>query len=221
MAFFAVELSVELQEGEAAAECLQLLSAILALSPEASRSVQTLQIMVNDLRKPRRRTFSSRAKGDEPLDATLTILYAHDHERLLRRAAHDAKSRFVCCTNRMGSTMVPAVFDPAEAAGQRLDDVRCYYSRHTGPMKRRHVGVHRERLRGLVDVLGVKVPQVHAKFLLWDEDNVAVSTINWGSQVGRLEQPLDELGLHIEKPGLARELLGQFEDEISGGKVRS
>ena len=91
--------------------------------------------------------------------------------------------------------MVPAIFNPAEIAGRRLDDVRVYYSRQTGPIKRRHVKAHRERLHGVVDLIAVEDPQVHAKFLLWDRDHVVVSTMNWGSQSGSPDNPLDEIGL--------------------------
>lgn len=36
----------------------------------------------------------------------------------------------------------------------------------------------RERLNGIVDVIPVLDTQVHARFLLWDTDDVVVSTMN-------------------------------------------
>jgi len=60
----------------------------------------------------------------------------------------------------------------------------------------------------------VQDPQVHAKFLLWDTEHVVVSTMNWGSQSGSPENPLDEIGLHLEGPGLATSLLAKFEDQL-------
>jgi hypothetical protein len=78
----------------------------------------------------------------------MTILQADDHERLRRKVAHEAGERFVCSTNKVGATMVPGLFNPAEIAGGRLGDVRVYYSRPSGPIKRRHVRAHRERLNG-------------------------------------------------------------------------
>jgi hypothetical protein len=110
--------------------------------------------------------------------------------------------------------MVPGLFNPAEIAGRRLDDVRVYYSRQTGPIKRRHVKAHRERLHGVVDLIAVEDPQVHAKFLLWGKNNVVVSTMNWGSQSGSPDNPLDEVGLHLEGPGVAMSLLAKFEEQL-------
>lgn len=110
--------------------------------------------------------------------------------------------------------MVPALFDPAEVAGRRLSDVRIYYSRRTGPVKRGHVTKHRERLHGIVDLTGVPEPQLHAKFLAWGADHVVVSSLNWGSQSGLEDNPLDEIGLYLEGPDLATALLARFEAEL-------
>jgi phosphatidylserine/phosphatidylglycerophosphate/cardiolipin synthase-like enzyme len=128
--------------------------------------------------------------------------------------AHEAEERFVCCTNKVGATMVPGLFNPAEIAGRRLGDVRVYYSRQSGPIKRRHVTAHRERLNGVVDLIAVQDPQVHAKFLLWDRDHVVVSSMNWGSQSGSPDNPLDEIGLYLEGPSLAKSLLEKFEEQL-------
>ena len=66
----------------------------------------------------------------------------------------------------------------------------------------------------MVDLIGVREPQLHAKFLAWDKDHVVVSSINWGSQSGLPENPLDEIGLYLEGPDLATYLLEKFEAEL-------
>ncbi len=72
----------------------------------------------------------------------------------------------------------------------------------------------RERLHGIVDLTGVPEPQLHAKFLAWDTDHVVVSSLNWGSQSGLEDNPLDEIGLYLEGPSLATSLLDNFEREL-------
>jgi hypothetical protein len=210
--FSAVEVSVELTEGHAAATGLDILRSIISPLSSASRSVETLQFMASDLR--RARSSLSPSVGDQGMPVRMTILQADDHERLLRQVAHEADERFVCSTNKVGATMVPGLFNPAEIAGRRLSDVRVYYSRRSGPVKRRHLKAHRERLSGVVDLVAVEDPQVHAKFLLWDRDHIVVSTMNWGSQSGSPDNPLDEIGLHLEGTNLATTLLAKFEDEL-------
>ncbi len=210
--FSAVEVSAELTETNAVAEGLDLLRQIISKLSSASRSVETLQFMASELRRSRK--VLSTPDGAQVPAVTLTILLAADHERLLRLAAHEAQQRFVCCTNKVGANMVPALFDPAEVAGRRISDVRIYYSRRSGPVKRSHVTKHRQRLHGSVELIGVAEPQLHAKFLAWDRDHVVVSSLNWGSQSGLEDNPLDELGLYLEGPELATALLEKFEAEL-------
>jgi hypothetical protein len=209
--FSAVEVSAELREGHAVATGLDLLREIVAKLSSASRSVETLQFMASELRRQRSRL--SLPSDVTPVTARLNILYAADHERLLRVAAHEAQERFICCTNRVGANMVPGLFDPAEVAGRRLKDVRVYYSRRSGPVKRGHVTKLRERLNGVVELTGVAEPQLHAKFLAWDNDHVVISSLNWGSQSGLEHNPLDEIGLYLEGSNLASSLLDKFEAE--------
>lgn len=208
--FSAVEVSVLLRAGGAAVG-LDVLRSIVSPIFDASRARENLRFMAAELRRSSEDAGHRRASSSGRPKARLSVIYAADHEPLLRKAAHDAQRRFVCCTHRLGAPMVPALFTPAEVAGRRLDDVRVLYSRQTGPVKRRHVSAQRERLHGLVDVIGVREPQLHCKFLLWDDDHVVVSTMNWGSQSGRIDAPLDEIGIHLEGPGLAKELLERVE----------
>lgn len=209
--FLAVDPSVILTEARAAAAGLDVLRFIIASLPDASRSREYLRFMAAELRRSSEVVELRRPQSSPPAKANLSIVHAGDHDPLLRKAAHEAKSRFVCCTNRLGAPMVPALFMPAEVAGRRLGDVRVLYSRQTGPTKRRHVAEQRQRLHGIVEVIGVREPQLHCKFLLWDEDDVVVSTLNWGSQSGRVDDPLDEIGIHVRGPGLATALLCRIE----------
>lgn len=209
--FSAVEVSAELREANAVGEGLDLLRAIISKLSSAGRSVETLQFMASELR--RQRNALSNAGEKRTPNARLTVLYSADHQRLLRLAAHDAQERFICCTNKIGANMVPALFDPAEVAGRRLSDVRVYYSRRSGPVKRGHVTKHRERLNDVVELTGVAEPQLHAKFLAWDSNHVVVSSLNWGSQSGLEDHPLDEIGLYFEGEDLATSLLEKFQAE--------
>lgn len=209
--FTAAEVSVVLTADGAAAAGLDILRSIVAPLPDASRTRENLRFMSAELRRSDDDAGLRRAPSSGIPKARLSIVYAADHEVLLRQAAHDAQKRFVCCSHRLGAPMVPALFTPAEVASRRLEDVRILYSRQTGPIKRRHVSEQRERLHGLVDVIGVREPQLHCKFLLWDDDNIVVSTMNWGSNSGRLDDPLDEIGIHLEGPGLATALLNSIE----------
>ncbi|RWX74852.1 hypothetical protein EPK99_23450 [Neorhizobium lilium] len=211
--FSAVEVSVELREPIAVAAGLDILKGIAVSLASASRSVEILQFLASEARRARP-PLSAGSDQTAAIKARLTVLHAQDHGPLLRKAAHTANERFVCITNRMGATVVPGLLNPAEVAGGRLKDVRIYYSRQSGPTKRKHMAAHRKRLEGTVEVIPVREPQVHAKFLIWDRNDVVVSTMNWGSQSGSEADPLDEVGLHLEAPGIATHLLGLFDESL-------
>nr|WP_236777777.1 phospholipase D-like domain-containing protein [Agrobacterium tumefaciens] len=211
--FSAVEVSVELTEANAAGAAMDVMHSIIAKISTAGQSIEALQFMAAELRRNRSR-LSTSTPSPGSVRTAMRILHASDHNRLLRIAAHDAKTRFICCTNRVGANMVPALFDPAEVAGQRLDEVMIYYSRRGGPVKRSHVAEHRKRMQGQVDLHGVPEPQLHAKFLAWDNDQIVVSSLNWGSQSADTDNPMDEIGLFLEGPGLATTLLEKFQSAI-------
>jgi hypothetical protein len=208
--FSAVEASVELRDALGAAIGLDVLRSIIAKLSTATRSVETLQFMSSDLQRGRL-SIAPTGQTVERAEAELAVLYADGHERLLRRAAHEAGRSFVCCSNKVGAPMVPGLFNPAEVAGRRIEDVRVYYSRETGPTKKRHVRAHRERLHGVVDLLKASVPQLHAKFLAWDSDNLVITSMNWGSQSGYPDNPLDEIGVYLKGPDLATIFVTKFE----------
>lgn len=210
--FTALEVSVMLNEPLATAATLDVLAGILVALPTTSRSVQTLQFWAAGLR---RQADYPRYRSEALNEATLTILRADQHQRLLRHVAHTAQERFVCISHRLGANSVPALLNPAEVAGGRLDDVNIYYSRQMKPVKRSHVKAHRDRLKGVLEIIPVKEPQVHAKFLAWDQDDIVVSTLNWGSQTGTSDAPWDEVGLHISRPGIADALMELFHTELS------
>nr|HAQ94463.1 hypothetical protein [Afipia sp.] len=46
----------------------------------------------------------------------------------------------------------------------------------------------------------------HAKFLLWGDDDIVVTSINWCSWTSPPDASFGEIGVHISRPGLARQL---------------
>jgi hypothetical protein len=210
--FSALEVSAELREAQAAAVGLDMLRTIVGKLSTTTRTTEALQFLASELRRKGPKRI---VDGSHPATTTMTILEADDHNPLLRFAAHNARERFICCTNKVGANMVQALFDPAEVAGRRLKDVRVYYSRRSGPVKRPHINQHRERLNGIVELVGVAEPQLHGKFLAWDTDHVVVSSLNWGSNSTSADQPLDELGLHFNGPNIATQLLQKFDAECN------
>lgn len=201
--FRAHELSVELHD-IAAVGCLELFCAITAAVPTARDSRDAMQAMRTALSlKPGRLLEATQAEDVIPV--TLRILAAPDHLPLLRRAAHDAKERLLVMTHRMGSPMIQNVFDPALVASERIATVQALYSVPSGQVKKRDVRAAGGLGGGSIDLRKIQSrdAMLHGKALLWDHDDIVVTSFNWGSQTASEDKPLDEIGLHLHGRGVA------------------
>jgi cardiolipin synthase len=54
----------------------------------------------------------------------------------------------------------------------------------------------------------MRVPEgeLHGKFLLWDNDDVVVSSLNWSSADTSPNFPHGEIGVHLTSPGVASDV---------------
>lgn len=201
--FRAHELSIELRDG-AVAHCLDLFGAITAAAPTARDSRDAMQAMRTALRLKPGQLLES-APTEDTIPVSLRILAASDHLPLLRRAAHDADERLVVMTHRMGSPMIQNVFDPAQLASERIATVQALYSLPSGEVKKRDVRAAGEMAGGGIDLRRIqsKHAMLHGKALLWDHDDIVVTSFNWGSQTASEDKPLDEIGLHLHGKGVA------------------
>lgn len=201
--FRAHELSIELRDS-AVATCLDLFGAITAAVPSSRDSREAMQAMRAALRsKPNRLLEPAPTVNETPV--SLRILSATDHLPLLRRAAHDASERLVVMTHRMGAPMIQNVFDPAQLASERISTVQALYSVPSGAVKKRDVRAAGETFGACLDLRKVQSKDVmlHGKALLWDHDDIVVTSFNWGSQTASEDKPLDEIGLHLHGQGVA------------------
>lgn len=212
--FRAVEVSLELREGKAVARVLDLFAETIASSPATRRSIDELKAMAGDIHHWRPNALALDHQKPGEVVARMRIVRAHEHDPLLRSVAHERPSRVMCASARLGANMVPAVFNPFQESQVDVGEAHILYSRLGGPTKKRHVQTAEKRAAGAVRTLHLKDPQFHGKFLLWGEDDVVITSMNWGSQQGDPAAPNDELGLHVCAPGAARELLEALRSQL-------
>lgn len=215
--FRAHELSIELQDGSAVAACLDLFGAISSAVPTARDSREAMQAMRTALQLKHTGLIDV-PPSEDAIPLTLRILDASDHLPLLRRAAHDAVERLVVITHKMGSPMYQNVFDPAQVASERIATVQALYSVPSGAVKNRDVRAAGERSGQGVDIRKVQSREalIHGKALLWDHDDIVVTSFNWGSQTASENKPLDEIGLHLHGPGIADALHAVLQVRVFG-----
>jgi hypothetical protein len=54
--------------------------------------------------------------------------------------------------------------------------------------------------------------KLHGKFVLWDSDNVIVTSLNWASASADDRNPIGELGVHVNSPGFADVVRAKLEN---------
>lgn len=215
--FRPIELSIVLNDPVIVAAQAEILASIASSAATTVRSTQALHALARMLRRERRTLRLTRSPIEAP-NARISFLHAGQHDHMLREAAHSAQRRFVCSSNKVGANLVIGVLNAAEHAAKQIDDVRLYYSVTSGPMRDDHMVDQAERLRGRVDIVRLKSPVIHAKFVLWDEDDLVVSSLNWASQNGSADSEFDEFGLHINSKGIASEVLAKFDQLYSAAR---
>lgn len=104
---------------------------------------------------------------------------------------------------------------PAEVAARDHRQVVVLYTRTSGPVKKRHARAMaaEEKLEG---VRLVKTNEdemnLHAKFVAWGDDNLLVTSLNWGSASTSADSPCDEVGIHIHAPGIGARTVARMRE---------
>jgi hypothetical protein len=105
--------------------------------------------------------------------------------------------------HKLGATARPGALLPAEAASRSSKSVKVLYTMASGPLKKRHAReLEREAAEDGVLLMRMSDIPLHGKFLLWDEDNVVTSSLNWGSASNDPDFPLGDIGVHVQAPGI-------------------
>tara|TARA_R110002124_G_C8973280_1_gene515527 strand:+ start:4002 stop:5648 length:1647 start_codon:yes stop_codon:yes gene_type:complete len=142
------------------------------------------------------------AHSSEVEQVTVSILPANEHAGVIRRAAAEARNCLVIGSHRFGSSAEQAMLVAAANAARNVTDMRVIYTQIRKPQFRSDVTA----LRNEYEPKGVKFVHldtqkgrtpIHGKFLLWDDDNVVVTSLNWASATVGDEDLTSEIGIHL------------------------
>lgn len=191
----AVEMSAVLREPSLVADVAMVLQRLIGPRGLADPIATEMARIARHLRATPQRGGGCRA----------AIVSGEQHEGLMRSASSASERQFLVGTNRLGSTARPGALMPAEVAARRHDQVTVLYTRPSGPVKNRHTKVFEseEELEGVRLVRTRRDElKLHAKFVAWDDDDLLVTSLNWGSAAADVDFPWGEVGLHINAPGI-------------------
>jgi len=192
--FNRVEMSVVLRHPGAVACVAREFAELIFAGSYSSEVAGDLNRIARELRK-------QPALGGE---ASVRIISGDTHGDLIRLARDSARRRIIVGADRLGiaaeaRTLIPLI----AAAGRSVAGTICY-SRRSGPLSPSDVqALEREAERAGVAMAALPDRELHGKFLLWDDDNIVVSSLNWPSADTSTELPQGEIGVHVTSPGLA------------------
>ncbi|MGE9295840.1 MAG: phospholipase D-like domain-containing protein [Puniceicoccales bacterium] len=146
----------------------------------------------------------------------MRLLYGADHARLVLKARDEAERRIFALSHRIGITAESLTLMPALAAVQAKGiDASFYYGRTTGPLSgEAGADLVRTFAKSGLQVKPIHKPRIHAKVLGWDDDYLAISSLNWLSADPSEARPFKEIGVLVNAPRIADNFIGTFEHAL-------
>ena len=192
--FNRVEASVILRHPHAVARVAQEFAELVF-------DIATSSVVAADLTTLARTLRTHAASGGE---ATLQIVRGDEHAELMRLARETASKSIMAGGDRLGVAAEARTIIPMMAAAKRSVEGIICYSKSSGPVSRQDA----TELEALARSAGVRLVQIqdrelHGKFLLWDNDHLVITSLNWSSADTRSDAPQGEIGLYIKSPNVA------------------
>ncbi|KAB2941351.1 MAG: hypothetical protein K8F92_20420 [Hyphomicrobium sp.] len=144
----------------------------------------------------------------------MRLLYAHDHAGLPLEARDKANARIFVLSHRLGIAARPVALLPIlSAVAANNISAHAYYGRTTGPLSgAASAELIREYNNHGITIRPVHRPRLHAKVLGWDDDALAVTSLNWLSANPPKDKPISELGVLVESTKVAENFFRVFDN---------
>ncbi|PXA93488.1 hypothetical protein DMC25_00100 [Caulobacter sp. D4A] len=161
--------------------------------------------------------LKKRLSGLSPVkgDITLDLLIDREHLALVRHARDDAQTRIVCACDLLGPAGETSVFVPMRVAAQSDLPVELQFNRPTDSVRPDRAIAAQTELANAGIALRDVGPDFHAKYLLWDDKNLCVTSFNWLATTADPWKPKgSEIGILLSGSDLNNALLEQMERQV-------
>ncbi len=208
--FDSFEASLRFSDTRMIAEVAQCL-ATLACGPNDHwrELTRDLAVLAANCRKRAQATTS---------DTMASMVLGAQHGDYIRRARDNAERRIVVGSHRLGGSAETSVFVPAQAASDQGIEVVVYYGRTSGPASGTDPEKNiRDGIANGLRIQRIRNPRMHAKFLVWDDDHLLITSQNWLSADPSDRNPYAEIGVYIRNHGIGREFVARFNQAVNHG----
>ena len=151
-------------------------------------------------------------KAPECTDGTHSITVVRDREHLaaIREARDTAEQDFLAVCDLFGPAGETSVFIPSQEAVSSGVKVKLFYNSLARSVSPENRDEYAKRLSS-AGIQLCPAPNVHAKFMTWDDDAVLVTSFNWLATTPDPWKPRGaEIGILIKGPGLVKDLQSRF-----------
>lgn len=189
------ELSMRLRDPQATAQAVLSLAKLVSVPgfrPELGGELYQLSQALKNRTSP--------AGGH-----TVSLVTGQSHEAILRHASGQNSHRFIVGSDHLGNSAYQNAIIPAEvfaAAGSATPVV--IYGEPSGAV----TGEKASEITIDAVERGVRLLRIsegfHAKFLAWGDNDLVVTSLNWGAWSMGPDNPHSEIGVHLSGVGVAR-----------------
>jgi cardiolipin synthase len=201
--FTRVETSVVLRHPLAVAQVAQEFAELIFATVQTSDVAGDLNRLARQLRK---------LPADEG-GSLVRIITGDVHGELIRHARDTAGRRIIVAGDRLGLAAEARTLIPLIAASERNVRGMICYSRPSGPVSRADAtALGKEAAVARIQMIEVPDRELHGKFLLWDNDDVVISSLNWSSADTTSNFPQAEVGVYVRSDELASDVIRRLSD---------
>lgn len=143
---------------------------------------------------------------------SVQLLTSAEHHQTIKNASDSVTSDFFICSHRFSFAAERPILTPLLAAKRENPNltVKVAYGRASGAMKNRDANSVNAELRNLGFVITkADDPQIHAKFVTWDQNNLIISSLNWLSASSKGHE-FGELGVLITGGDFSKQMMNSF-----------
>lgn len=136
------------------------------------------------------------------------------HHEVIKAASDDVKKDIFICSHRISFAAERPIITPLKAA-MKADpklSVKVVYGRTSGTMQRRDISeLANDLCESGFTIVKADDPQIHAKILAWDNDNLVITSLNWLSSSSKGDI-YDEVGVYLKGEDITLSVAKAFEE---------
>jgi predicted transcriptional regulator len=208
--FNRIEASVRIVDVKIGSIALSIASA-LAMGRRGLANNLSRDLAVQSARLAARAKDQKSATPDDSV--SVRVITAPEHHKLAKSACDEAEREIFVCSHRVSYAGDRPIFTPLKASIGAVPSIKIKiaFGRSSGEMRNQEAKVLKGKLEGHgFEVIKADDPQIHAKFLTWDESNLIVTSLNWLSASSKGDY-LGELGVHVFGGDFSKKIKDSFD----------